>query len=94
MVALKRGYGFIGLFALAFAIGVCGGLLRDGLFIQEEDVRTVLAGLIREAHGSQDIMQQRPLINKGESSLQMTFNKVYRSWCRARFIEGVAPFLD
>ena len=35
LAALKRGYDFIGLFALAFASGVGGGLLRDGLFIQQ-----------------------------------------------------------
>ncbi len=33
--ALQRGYDFIGLFALAFVSGVGGGLLRDGLFIQQ-----------------------------------------------------------
>jgi uncharacterized membrane protein YeiH len=35
LVALKRGYDVIGLFALAFVTGVGGGLLRDGLFIQD-----------------------------------------------------------
>jgi uncharacterized membrane protein YeiH len=35
LAALQRGYDFIGLFALAFASGVGGGLLRDGLFIQQ-----------------------------------------------------------
>jgi uncharacterized membrane protein YeiH len=35
LVALKRGYDVIGLFALAFVTGVGGGLLRDGLFIQQ-----------------------------------------------------------
>ena len=35
LAALKRGYDVIGLFALAFVTGVGGGLLRDGLFIQE-----------------------------------------------------------
>jgi uncharacterized membrane protein YeiH len=35
LAALRRGYDFIGLFALAFASGVGGGLLRDGLFIQQ-----------------------------------------------------------
>jgi uncharacterized membrane protein YeiH len=35
LVALRRGYDVIGLFALAFATGVGGGLLRDGLFIQQ-----------------------------------------------------------
>ena len=34
LVALRRGYDVIGLFALAFVTGVGGGLLRDGLFIQ------------------------------------------------------------
>lgn len=35
LAALKRGYDVIGLFALAFVTGVGGGLIRDGLFIQE-----------------------------------------------------------
>ena len=35
LAALQRGYDFIGLFALAFESGVGGGLLRDGLFIQQ-----------------------------------------------------------
>ena len=35
LAALKRGYDVIGLFALAFVTGVGGGLLRDGLFIQQ-----------------------------------------------------------
>lgn len=33
--ALRRGYDVIGLFALAFVTGVGGGLIRDGLFIQQ-----------------------------------------------------------
>ncbi len=35
LAALRRGYDVIGLFALAFVTGVGGGLLRDGLFIQQ-----------------------------------------------------------
>src|SRR5512137_1184527 len=35
LMALKRGYDVIGLFALAFVTGVGGGLMRDGLFIQQ-----------------------------------------------------------
>ncbi len=35
LAALRRGYDIIGLFALAFASGVGGGLLRDGLFLQQ-----------------------------------------------------------
>jgi uncharacterized membrane protein YeiH len=35
LAALKRSYDVIGLFALAFVTGVGGGLLRDGLFIQQ-----------------------------------------------------------
>lgn len=35
LAALKRGYDVIGLFALAFATAVGGGLIRDGLFIQQ-----------------------------------------------------------
>jgi uncharacterized membrane protein YeiH len=35
LLALKRGYDVIGLFALAFVTGVGGGLIRDGLFIQQ-----------------------------------------------------------
>ena len=34
MVALRRHYDFIGLFVLAVACGLGGGLLRDGIFIQ------------------------------------------------------------
>ncbi len=35
LVALKREYDVIGLFALTFVTGVGGGLIRDGLFIQQ-----------------------------------------------------------
>lgn len=35
LLALKRGYDVVGLFALAFVTGVGGGLIRDGLFIQQ-----------------------------------------------------------
>lgn len=35
LAALKRGYDVIGLFALTFVTGVGGGLIRDGLFIQQ-----------------------------------------------------------
>src|SRR5215469_15704008 len=35
LAALKRGYDWIGLLALAFAAAVGGGLLRDGIFISE-----------------------------------------------------------
>jgi uncharacterized membrane protein YeiH len=35
LAALQRRYDVVGLFALAFASGVGGGLLRDGLFIQQ-----------------------------------------------------------
>jgi uncharacterized membrane protein YeiH len=35
LAAMKRGYDWIGLFALAFATAVGGGLLRDGLFISQ-----------------------------------------------------------
>jgi len=35
LAALRRGYDIVGLFALAFVTGVGGGLLRDGLFIQQ-----------------------------------------------------------
>ena len=35
LVALDRGYDVIGLFAIAFATGVGGGLIRDGIFIQQ-----------------------------------------------------------
>lgn len=35
LAALQRRYDIVGLFALAFASGVGGGLLRDGLFIQQ-----------------------------------------------------------
>src|SRR3954468_18823568 len=34
MVAIRRQYDLIGLFVLALACGLGGGLLRDGLFIQ------------------------------------------------------------
>jgi uncharacterized membrane protein YeiH len=34
MVAIRRHYDFIGLFVLALASGLGGGLLRDGIFIQ------------------------------------------------------------
>jgi uncharacterized membrane protein YeiH len=35
LAALKRGYDLIGLFALAFVTAVGGGLIRDGIFIQQ-----------------------------------------------------------
>ena len=35
LAAMKRGYDWIGLFALAFATAVGGGLVRDGLFISQ-----------------------------------------------------------
>lgn len=35
IAALKRGYDWIGLLALAFATAVGGGLLRDGIFISQ-----------------------------------------------------------
>jgi uncharacterized membrane protein YeiH len=35
LAALKRGYDAIGLFALAFVTAVGGGLIRDGVFIQQ-----------------------------------------------------------
>jgi uncharacterized membrane protein YeiH len=34
LAALRRGYDFVGLFALAFVTGVGGGLIRDGVFLQ------------------------------------------------------------
>lgn len=34
LAAIRRGYDWVGLFALALATGVGGGLIRDGLFIQ------------------------------------------------------------
>jgi len=34
LVAVERNYDFIGLFAMAFATAAGGGLIRDGLFIQ------------------------------------------------------------
>jgi uncharacterized membrane protein YeiH len=34
MVAIRRHYDLIGVFVLALACGLGGGLLRDGLFIQ------------------------------------------------------------
>jgi uncharacterized membrane protein YeiH len=35
LAALKRGYDFIGLFVLVFVTAVGGGLIRDGIFIQQ-----------------------------------------------------------
>ena len=35
LAAVKRGYDVIGLFVLAFVTAVGGGLIRDGLFIQQ-----------------------------------------------------------
>ncbi len=35
LAALKRGYDVIGLFALVFVTAVGGGLIRDGIFIQQ-----------------------------------------------------------
>jgi uncharacterized membrane protein YeiH len=35
LAAIKRGYDVIGLFAMAFVTAVGGGLIRDGIFIQQ-----------------------------------------------------------
>src|SRR6478736_1127690 len=35
LAALKRGYDVIGLFVLAFVTALGGGLIRDGIFIQQ-----------------------------------------------------------
>lgn len=35
LAALRRGYDWVGLFALAFATAVGGGLIRDGIFISQ-----------------------------------------------------------
>ena len=35
LAALRRGYDFVGLFALAFVTAVGGALIRDGIFIQQ-----------------------------------------------------------
>lgn len=51
LVAMRRQHDYVGVFALAFATGVGGGLLRDGIFIQSgppaavSDGRYVLAVL-------------------------------------------------
>jgi uncharacterized membrane protein YeiH len=57
LAALQHGYDFIGLFALAFVSGVGGGLLRDGLFIQQgppavtTDSRYIVAILVASLVG-------------------------------------------
>ena len=49
LAALKRGYDWVGLFALAFVTAVGGGLIRDGIFISQgppavaKDSRYILA---------------------------------------------------
>jgi len=35
MVAVKRGYDFVGLFAMSFISGLGGALIRDGIFLQD-----------------------------------------------------------
>ena len=35
LIGVRRRYDFVGTFALAFATGVGGGLIRDGIFLQE-----------------------------------------------------------
>ena len=35
LAALRRGYDFVGLFALVFVTAVGGALIRDGIFIQQ-----------------------------------------------------------
>ncbi|HEU4418717.1 MAG TPA: TRIC cation channel family protein [Planctomycetota bacterium] len=35
MVAVKRGYDYVGLFAMSFISGLGGALIRDGIFLQE-----------------------------------------------------------
>src|SRR5262245_53127343 len=35
LVAMRRGYDSVGLFTMAFATGLGGGLIRDGLFLQD-----------------------------------------------------------
>lgn len=44
MVAIRRHYDFIGLFVLALACGLGGGLLRDGIFIQNGPPAAMLDG--------------------------------------------------
>src|SRR5262245_57501881 len=35
MVAVKRGYDLVGLFAMSFITGLGGALIRDGIFLQD-----------------------------------------------------------
>ena len=57
-VAIKRGYDFIGVFTLALVAGVGGGLIRDGLFIQDgapafmQDPRYIYAVLAAMVFGA------------------------------------------
>jgi uncharacterized membrane protein YeiH len=58
LAALKRGYDWVGLFALAFATAVGGGLIRDGIFILQgppavaKDSRYILVILAAAIVGS------------------------------------------
>ena len=51
LVAVRRGYDYVGVFALAFVTGLGGALLRDGIFLQTgpaavvRDSRIILAVL-------------------------------------------------
>lgn len=55
LVAMRKGYDFIGVFVLALVTGVGGGLLRDGLFLQQVpamlDSRYLLAVTVAAAIG-------------------------------------------
>ena len=70
LAAMKRGYDWIGLFALAFATAIGGGLIRDGIFISQgppavtKDSRYIMAVIVAAMMG--------PLFR----SYAMRFNKL------------------
>jgi uncharacterized membrane protein YeiH len=42
LAALKRGYDIVGLVSLAIVSGIGGGLIRDGIFLQQGDITPLL----------------------------------------------------
>lgn len=42
LAAIKRGYDIVGMFFLALASGIGGGLIRDGVFIQNQGITPLL----------------------------------------------------
>jgi uncharacterized membrane protein YeiH len=85
-IAARRGYDVVGAFILAFATGVGGGLLRDGLFLQEvplvmQDKRYFWAIVTAVAVGA--------LVERFAGRLEYAFNLVDAAATGAYGVYGV-----